>query len=333
MAAPKNLIATTLNDYRKELADNVTTHIPFFKLMKEKNNIKSQGGKAIQIPIEYSDNTSTMSFEGNDPLTITDDDIITALEVRWGRYNTSITYNSDEEAFNDGPARIVDFIEAKIKNAERSTIKKLSKHAMLDGSQNAKDIYGIGYYVKTAPAAGGLVAGIDPTDVDSDGIAYWQNVVVDNATHGAWGSSTNKYGRASIEDLFVELTRNEEFPDIAMTSRKFYKKLKAEYDLAEINQLGTTNGAAKKAYGSRGFSVDGVDIIHDNNLNSTNGNEDVFYGLNSDYFKLIIHSKKNFVMVPFMNFTNQAACVGHIRVYLNLVCTNRKQQGVIKTLT
>ncbi len=330
MAVPyTNIFATTIKHYVRQLADNVTTHIPIIKAMKDKNNIKVQGGTSIQFPMEYGDNTSVMSYEGYTTLNITDDEIITAGEVRWGRYNVAIQYSDDDEAFNSGDAKIVDFIEARIKNAERSLIKRLGKDIILDGSGNAgKDMYGLAYYLSKDPTAAGTVAGVDQL-----ANAWWRNKVVDNATYGAWGSATNKNGRQAVEDLFTQLVRNEEFPDMAFMSRTNYRNLKKEFELSEIYQPVVTDGTKKKEYGSRGFSFDGVDMLFDDNFSAANANADLLYALNSNYMKLYIHSKKNFQYIPMIRPINQASFVGHIRVYLNLVCTNRFLQGVVKTIS
>jgi len=324
-AIPKNIAASTMKHYIRELADNVTTHIPLIKMLIDKGNVKVRGGTSINFPIEYGDSTACKSYEGYDPLPLSDDDFIDQGEVRWARYNQSIQYSDDDEAFNSGEEAIIDFVESRTKNAERSLKKTLAAHCMLDGSgNNSKDLYGIPYWVREDPTTSVAVAGINQSTS-----TWWQNQHLDNTTIGAWGSATNKYGRQAFDSMAIDLQRNEEFPDAAFTDKTSYKKLKKEYELSEIYQIGSRSGKEKKVYGSRGFEVDGVEVLFDNSITNTTGTDGTMYLLNTNYMKFYIHAKKNFVFIPAMRPTNTASYVSHIRVYLNLVCTNRAMQGVI----
>lgn len=318
----KNILATTMKYHARELADDVTTHIPLLKMMLDKASLKVRGGSKLVFPLEVGDNTSTLAYEGYQTLTITDDDILDYAEVRWARYNTSYQYSDDDEAFNDGEEQVIDFISTRIKNTKNSLKKILSSHLFGDGSaMDNKALYGIPYYVRADTTSTADVAGIDQGTK-----TWWRNQAVNNAggSYGAWGSATNKYGRSAISDLFIDLTRNEDYPGLGIMHKDVFKKLKKEYAQAELYQLGSNQNEKKKYYGSRSFVVDDVEMAFDANCPAN-----TFYALNMDYMKFYIHKKKNFQWIPAMRPTNQASQVGHIRVYLQLVCTNRSLQGVI----
>ena len=313
------LMSSTLQNYRPQLADNVTRNVPLFARLKEKNNIKLDGGRSIVTPLEYAFNDTIMSFYGSETLDTAQNDIITAAEFSWSSYNGAVSWTDDEVAENSGKSKSINLVETKIKNLEKSLMNRLSMDIFSDGTGNGgKNILGLAAIVASSPTTGTLGG------IDRDSHEWWRNST--QASLGAWGSTTDKYGRKTVNKLFTTLTRNADKPDLLILSARDYLNLKNEFELAELLQAQTNSKV--RDYGVDSFRVNGMDVIFD--VNCTDGTA---YMLNTDYLKLYINENMNFKMIPPMRPTNAAIEVAHLRTKMQLVPTNCKLQGAITGIT
>jgi len=312
-------MTATLQNYRPQLADNITRQIPLFIKMKEKNNIKLDGGRSIVVPLEYAFNDTIQSYYGAETLNTAQNDIMTSAEFAWSSYNGAVSWTDDEVAENSGRSKVINLVETKIKNLEKSMINKLATDIFSDGTGNSnKNILGLAAIVAATPTSG-TVGGIDRASY-----SWWQNST--QASLGAWGSATNKYGRQTVNKLYITLTRNNDKPDMLILSPTDYLALKNEFELAELLQSNSTSVMRK--YGIESFTVNNMDVVFD--VACPVGTA---YMLNTDYLKLYINENMNFKVIPPIRPTNQAIEIQHLRTKLQFVPSNCKLQGTITGIT
>lgn len=312
-------MTATLQHYRPVLADNITKNIPLFIKIKEKNNIKLDGGRSIVVPLEYDFNGTVQSFYGAETLNVAQNDIMTAAEFSWSSYNGAVSWTDDELAENSGKEKVQDLIRVKVENLEKSLMNKLSNHIFLDGTgNNNKDLLGLSAIVSSSPATG-TVGGIDRASY-----SWWRNET--QASLGAWGSPTDKYGRKTVNKLYVTLTRNNDKPDMLILSANDYLALKNEFELAELLQ--SNSSSVMRKYGVESFTINNMDVVFDAYCP-----DGTAYMLNTNYLKLFINKNMNFKVIPPVRSVDQAIETQHLRTKLQLVPSNCKLQGAITGIT
>jgi len=166
------LVSTTYRNHSKEIADNVSNHNALFRRLTEKGKIRLEdGGLSIVQPLDYASNSTYQRYSGFDVLNVQASDVITAAEFAWKQVAVNVAASGLEIRTNTGGNRIVNFVKAKIKNAQRSMANGLSGDLYSNGS--ASNQMG-GIQLIVADAGTGTVGGID-----SGTYSFWQNQVRD----------------------------------------------------------------------------------------------------------------------------------------------------------
>ena len=115
------LLSTTLRNYRKKLQDNIFIGLPLYNWLNEKGRKRTlDGGESIMVPLLYGENTTTGVYKDYDTLDVTPQEGITTARYQWGQAAVSISISRAEERKNSGPHRMINLLEAKIMQAEKS---------------------------------------------------------------------------------------------------------------------------------------------------------------------------------------------------------------------
>ena len=166
------LVSTTYRNHSKEVADNVSYHNALFRRLTEKGNIRLEsGGLSIVQPLDYAQNSTYQRYSGFDTLNVAASDVISAAEFPWRQVAVNVAASGLEIRTNSGENRIINFVKAKIKNAQRSMANGLSGDLYSDGTAT-NQMNGIQALV--ADAGTGTVGGINSTT-----FSFWQNQVRD----------------------------------------------------------------------------------------------------------------------------------------------------------
>jgi hypothetical protein len=296
------LLSTTLKKYRKTLTDNIHKSNAVFYALKEKGNIKEEdGGERIVEPLMYGKNSTAKSYSGYEQLDTTPQAGIDSAEFNWKQYSVSVSISGEEERKNAGSSKIIDILDARIKQAEMSLTESLTEGLFSDGTGNgSKNLTGLVAMV----ANSGTYGGINSTTYD-----WWKSgydstsetlSVIDMAT----GFNTASVG-------------GKDAPDLIVTTQTLYEKY-------ESLLTGTiqTNSEGTKKMGDAGFQVlqyKGVPVVWDEYVPATN-----MYFLNLKHMKLVVHKDANFETTDFVKPENQDARVAQILFMGNLTCNRRK---------
>lgn len=115
------LLTTTLRNYRPTLVDNAFQDIPLYYWLKRKNLVKrKKGGYEIMVPLIYGHNNTVKHYSGYDLLDVTPQEGITTARYKWHSIAVSISISGDEEADNSGEHQLINLLEAKTMQAEKS---------------------------------------------------------------------------------------------------------------------------------------------------------------------------------------------------------------------
>ena len=312
------LVTTTFRNHAKEVADNVTKHNALFRKLSETGNVRLEdGGLSIVQPLEYASNTTYQRYSGYDVLNIGAVDVLSAAEFPWRQVAVNLAVSGLEMRTNSGENRIINFVKAKVKNAQHSFANGLSADLYSDGTA-ANQINGLQALV--ADAGTGTVGGIN-----SSTYAFWQNIVQSAAAPLQGGSGITPSAstfESLMLPLWIKLTRGMDTPDLIVMSDDYFTFFEQSQTSLK-RYTADQNGQA----GMMTMKYKSADVFFDSSGGIPAGHA---YFLNTKYIDLVVHQDANITMLDDVESINQDALVKTIIWQGNLALSNRSLQGVLK---
>src|SRR6188768_2711134 len=169
MAEPtvNRLVTTTLNNYHKTFADNVSNSNALTALLRQGDRVRIiEGGKAIACPLTYAEETFAW-YAGTELLSRAVKETISEAHYAPANAVVSVTLSGPDLAKNRGRERVLNLLEGKMDNAESTMKNNITKAIYGDGTV-AKSFAGLKAMVTDAGT--GIVGGIDATTW-----TFWKN--------------------------------------------------------------------------------------------------------------------------------------------------------------
>jgi hypothetical protein len=312
------LVSTTYRAHRKDIADNVTKHNALYRKLKEAGKTRVEdGGLSIAEPLEYASNSTYQRYSGFDVLNINAVDVISAAEYPWRQVAVNIAISGYEMRVNSGESRIINFVKAKVKNAQNSMANGLSNDLYSDGTA-ANQINGLQALV--ADLGTGTVGGIN-----SSTYAFWQNVL-QSAAAPLQGGAAITPSASTIESLmlplWIRLTRGADTPDLIVMSDDYFSFFEQSQTSLK-RYTADENGRA----GMISMKYKTADVFFDSSGGIPAQHA---YFLNTNYMDLVVHRDANMTMLEEVESINQDAMVRTIVWMGNATVSNRSLQGVLK---
>lgn len=314
------IVATTFRNHSSEIADNFTNHNALYRRMGKKGKTRSEsGGYSIVQPLEYAANGTYQRYSGFDVLNVSQSDVFTAAEYNWRQIAINVVSSGYELRVNAGPQRIANLAKSRIKNAINTFANNFSADMYGDGSLT-NQIDGLQKLVPDTPTntVGGINAATYP---------FWQSKVQSAAAPLQGGSAIVPSGAQGVMEslmipLFMELTRNNDKPDLIVSSNDYYQFYE--------NGLISTKRYVDEETASGGFmslQFKGVPVVFDGVSGMPAGH---MYFLNTNYLEMVTHTDANLTIMDEAKPYNQDAVVVPILWMGNMVCSNRALQGTLK---
>lgn len=322
MALNENTLTTTTLQYiRRRLVDNIFRGNPFLAWLLMNGRIDMQnGGKRIDIPLIYATNGTTMAYKGYDRLNVTPTDELTNAQFAWRQMATTMSISGLEELQNSGESAIFNMLKAKITVAEMSARQYMAEKVVQAPTikDPTRDFLGIGELVELTPAATqSTVGGIDRATEQ-----WWANQFT--AYTVALGASKDLLTQ-NLNNSYLKVSQNLETPDLCLITQTLYQRY--EDDNRQFIRL-TDNKLADTGFDNIRFK--GASMMWDANLelvtSALTGGQG-WYWLNSKYFGVMMHTKRNFVMTNFMSPYDQDARVAQLLAAGNMTISNSRFQG------
>lgn len=316
------LASTAYRNHSKEVVDNVSRHNALYrKLMVKGKTRLEDGGISIVQPLDYAQNSTYQRYTGFDPLNVQASDVLSAAEFAWRQVAVNVAASGLEIRSNSGENRIVNFVKAKVKNAQRSFANGLSTDFYSDGSLS-NQIGGIQALI--ADAGTGTVGGID-----SSTFTFWKNTV-QLASAPLIGAAITP-SATTIElffgQLYNALTRGTDQPDLIVAAIDYF----TFYETSQTSLKRYTTDESKEQSATGGFvslKYKNADVVFDTAVSGVPAAHAYF--INTDYLELVAHQDANMEIMPELKSVNQDAIVIPILFQGNLVVGNRSLQGVAK---
>jgi|DEB0MinimDraft_3_1074331.scaffolds.fasta_scaffold00185_8 hypothetical protein len=321
MASPNlsEIVTTTHRNRSETLADNVTNHVPLLRYLKKRGNISlKSGGRTLVHELDYAENATFQWYDGYEVLDVSASDVLSAAEFNWKQAAVNVTISGKEMRMNSGDDEIIDLLESRIKNADRTMMNNVATGIASDGTgSSGKQIGGLQLLVPDDPSTG-TAGGINRANY-----SFWQSQVYDATSDGGdTTSATNIQGYMNA--LWIQCVRNADAPDLIVAgSDKF------QYFWNSLQTIQRITGADEGSSGFRTLTYYGpggsADVVYDSTINA-----DRMYFLNTEYIKFCVHREANFAPLEDKSSVNQDAMVKPIIFMGNLTMSNAARQGVLK---
>lgn len=312
------LVTTTLRNRSKKLADNVTNNNALLMRLKKKGNTRPvSGGRTIVQELEYAENSTYKRYSGYETLNISPSDVFTAAEFDLKQCAVAVSISGLETLQNSGKERMIDLLESRIKNAERTMMNNMSTDVYSDGTADGgKQVGGLQLLVADDPTTG-TAGGINRANY-----SFWRNQLYDFSDESATPSATTI--QTAMNQLWLSCVRNSDRPDLIVADDLYFRYY---WESLQANQRFTSDDMAQAGFSSLKFMD--ADVVFDGGQDGSAPASHMYF-LNTDYIHFRPHRDRNFTPLdPDRYATNQDAMVKLIGWAGNMTLSNGALQGVI----
>ncbi len=200
-----DIVATTIQQRSRRIADNVTDNNALLTWMKKRGNSRTfGGGNVILEEISFAENPNAGYYSGYDLLPMAAADVISAAEFSIKQAAVPVIISGLEMLQNSGREQMIDLMEARIKVAESTMANLLANGIYSDGTgSGGKQITGLDAAVAVTPTTG-TYGGIDRATW-----TFWRNKTT--TAGSAWTSSTVQ---GAMNTMWASLNRGADRPDL-----------------------------------------------------------------------------------------------------------------------
>jgi hypothetical protein len=321
MASPNlsEIITTTLRNRTGKLADNVTKQTALLSRLRQRGKVKPvSGGRTIVQELEYAENSTYQRYSGYETLNIAPSDVFTAAEFDYKQLSVAVTISGLEQLQNSGPNAIIDLLEARISNAEKTMVNNIASDCYSNGTASGgKQIGGMQLLVSSTPTTG-TVGGIDRSLW-----TFWQNQKFGGVADGGAATSAANI-QSYMNRLWVRQVRNNDAPDLIVADNNYWT-----FYLESLQAIQRITQVSEASAGFTSLKYMSADVVLDGGFGGF-APTNTMYFVNTDYIFLRPHSDRNFSLadadrVP----VNQDAVVKILLWAGNMTISNSFLQGVL----
>ncbi|KXH72799.1 MAG: hypothetical protein AM326_10965 [Candidatus Thorarchaeota archaeon SMTZ-45] len=302
----------------RTVVDQIFDATPFWYTIKKKGKMSTQsGGRSIEIPLQYAKNETVRFIGRGGTVDISATDPLTVVHWNW-KYLTGhiVRYFADFQ-MNRGKAQLIKKVNADINNLQSSLIDHMETNLFSDGTgDSGYAIDGLANIVKNDPTSSTVVG-----NLNQNTYSWWRNQYQDMSSYPA-----SIHLRKRMNIMFNNCGKQGEgltrFPDIiicAQNVHEFYESEALEISRILISDRKLADlGFGDLAYKGRPMTW------------SPSASDGYLYMLNTNFLEWVADPVENFTLGDWLPIINQPRdVVAHSMAVGNLVCSNRKRQGVM----
>lgn len=319
MAFPNvsDIVATTIENRSKEIADNVLGNNVLLKRLQQKGNVRSfSGGSQIFEELSFAANGNASWYSGYDLLPVAAQDVISSAAFPIAQAAVPVVISGLELLQNSGKEQMIDLIEARMKVAESSMANLLASALYSDGTGfGGKQLIGLNAAVPTAPTSG-TYGGINRASWP-----FWQSQVQNPGAGQITATTINTY----MNKLWASLVRGKDRPDLIVFDNNLWQ-LYTNF----LQNLQRFNNAEKGELGFPSLDFMGADVVLDGGIGGFCPANTGFF-LNTDYLFYRPHKDRDMVPLnPSRRYAiNQDAEVQILAFAGQVTCSGAQFQGRI----
>lgn len=340
-----SLVASSVANYRRTLADNISKSNPFFAKTAFKGLWESQDG-GLHIAQDLLTGLGGLEpYDSYDELPLGTPDPLTQIQVEWRQLAAPLAISEKERKQNKH--RIVSLIESRLKAADIGARENFTKH-LIQGS-----LAGSGSDIREPylNAANGAYS-IDPLPrlIMYDPTANYTIGNINQNTYSFWRNQTKTSTATTGDELLDEWLDMYMLcaegpggpPDLIWTDTKTWQLVRRAY-LQKYRATSKDDNIVFTNYKFEDAVVIADRDIPDVAANSGAGaltaatTKGTAWFINTDTFKVIYESETNWVWTEWQKPINQDVKGKHLLWMGNTLTNNRRKNGVIgniaRTLT
>lgn len=322
MASPNlsEIVTTTIQSRSKKLADNVTKNNAILARLNKRGKVKPvSGGDVILQELEYAENGTYKRYSGYDVLNISPSNVFSAASYNWKQAAVAVSISGLEQLQNAGPERMIDLLESRIGNAERTMENNIAADGYSDGtSDGGKQIGGLQLLIADSPTSG-TVGGIDRASY-----SFWRNVSFDATTDGGAAASSSNI-QDYMNRVWLQLVRGTDKPDLILADNNYYR-----YYLESLQAIQRIASEDSAMAGFMTLKYMGADVVFDGGYGGACPTNHMYF-INTNYLFFRPHRDRNMVPLGGERMSvNQDAVVKLIGWAGNMTASNCFLQGVLK---
>lgn len=314
------IVTTTIEHRSKKLADNVSKNHALLDRLERKGKRKPvSGGRQIIQELEYGENGTFGWYSGYDALNISPSEVFSAAAFDWKQASVAVSISGLEELMNSGEDAMIDLLESRIENAERTMKNQMGAAVYGDGTAaGGKAIGGLALLVPDDPTVG-TVGGINRATWN-----FWRSQMFDATTDGGAAATTANM-ISYMNRVWLNLVRGTDKPDLIIADNIYYRL----YMEALLPQQRFSSAEMAQA-GFESLKFQSADVVFDGGIGGACPVNHMFF-LNTDYIYLRPHAARQYTALSPERFsTNQDAMVKLIGWAGNMTTSGAKFQGVLK---
>lgn len=315
------IVTTTLRNRTGKLADNVTKNNALLARLRKKGKVKTvSGGRTIVQEIEYAENGTFMRYSGYEALNISPSDVFTGAEFNYAQAAVAVSISGLEMIQNSGEEAIIDLLESRIANAEKTLTNNIAVDCYSDGTASGgRQIGGLQYLVDPTPSTG-IVGGIDPSTTAG---SFWQNTAFSSVTNGG-GAATSANIQSYMNRVYVQQVRGADRPDLIVADNNYFRLY-----LESLQAIQRITSSDEAMVGFDTLKYMNSDVVLDGGYGG-GAPTNTMYFLNTDYIYFRPHTDRFFTPLGDERFAvNQDAMVKLIGFAGNMTVSNRRLQAVL----
>lgn len=309
------IFTSTLESRTAKLADNISKNNALLSKLKAKDKIRTvTGGSKILEELEYGEGDMVW-YSGYDTINYTPKQLFTAAEYAMKLAAVPVAVSGEDLLKNSGKERVMELLEKRIANAEKTMSNHLAAALYGDGTASSgKSIGGLKLLVADDPTTG-TVGNINRA---VSGNEFWRNQAIST-------SDLNSANIGSVmNELYMRCSRGTDKPDLIVADDKLYSMF--EQSLQPLMRYSDPK-MAEAGFGALKFK--GADVVFDGGQGG-HCPENHMYFLNTDYLYLRPHKDRNMKVIGGDRLAvNQDALYRIIGWAGNMTMSNAALQGVL----
>ena len=343
------LLTTTADKIHKSgaIQDAISNSNPTFKEFMEKGKIKKKvvGGDQIRVGLMYQHNGTISSYSGYDQIDVTPQDGITTMYVPWAQYGGAVSISGIQKFKNMGKEAIADLLKEKIAQTTAGWAEKLNADlwdtANLAGSHpftgnGGKNIISLPLYIQGlgSTSGGGASTADDDFDIgniDQSTETWWMNQCNDGV-----GATTAVLLKAAMRTMYNDCSQGPGgSPDLIMCDQSVYELYEQSMDDQIRYSYKDNASAGFENIHFKGAKVMWDGYVPDAELGANGvlaggaGTNSSMYFINTKTMSLYVGKDHDWKPRGFQTPVDQDASTSLYLAYLQLICDNRRKNGVI----
>lgn len=316
------IVTTTLRNRTGKLADNVTKNNALLNRLKRKGKVKTvSGGRTIVQELEYAENGTFKRYSGYEALNISPSDVFSGAEFNYAQAAVAVSMSGLEMLQNNGEEAIIDLLESRIENAERTLTNNIALDCYSDGTADGgRQMGGLQLLVSATPSSG-TIGGIDASTTIG---SFWRNIAFSAATDGGSAASSANI-QSYMNRMYVQLVRGADRPDLIVADNSYWR-----FYLESLQAIQRIASDETASAGFDSLKYMNSDVVLDGGYGG-GAPTNTMYFLNTNYIYFRPHADRFFAPIGDERFAvNQDAMVKLIGFAGNMTVSNRRLQGILK---